>query len=60
LIQIKPDWTDEPPLGAVIAMTQNSLRMNRDVPSNHAADQRIGREETATVAALLALAGGYP
>jgi hypothetical protein len=33
--------------------------MNQDASSNHAADQRIGREETVTVAALLALTGGY-
>jgi len=33
--------------------------MNLDVSSNHVADQRVGREETLTVAALLALAGGY-
>jgi hypothetical protein len=33
--------------------------MNQDASSNHPADQRIGREETVTVAALLALTGGY-
>jgi hypothetical protein len=42
-----------------MATPQESLRTDQDVSSSHAADLRISREKTLTVAALLALAEGY-